>query len=222
MPDFNGWGFNSQPQQDEQQDANAYEGNTYANEQEASDTSTDTVTEQEQTATAVEPDETETERDGKKTRAKGNGSRRSGEKKFPHIEEQFGKKLIPLVKALDDEHVIALAKVLGDTKKTTPEAVLDALTEKSSQKRIAEFSDMVEGLATAEPGMVRSEVTLVLAQGKDATKLLFDVLNAVAPERNFGRPVDDQSPAGMRKNVARIADNWGDGVDLSPVELLKL
>lgn len=215
MPDFNGWGFNSQPQQDEQQDTNAYDGNTYADGREP-----DAANEQE--PTAAEPTGTETEPDEKKTRAKGNGSRKNREKSFPHIEEQFGKKLIPLVKSLEDEHVIALAKVLGDTKKGTPEAILDALTEKSSQKRIAEFSDMVEGLATAEPGMVRSEVTLVLAQGKDATKMLFDVLNAVAPERNFGRPVDDQSPAGMRKNVGRIADNWGDGVDLSAVELLKL
>lgn len=115
-----------------------------------------------------------------------------------------------------------LSQALTDTKKSTPEAVLDALTEPKNQRRISEFASALEGLATAEPGMIAAEVTLVFAQGKDMTNLLFSVLNAVAPEKNFGRPVDDQSPAGMRKNLSKIVDNWGDGVDLSVIDELKI
>ncbi|MGR4830140.1 hypothetical protein RG275_12185, partial [Bifidobacterium adolescentis] len=71
-------------------------------------------------------------------------------------------------------------------------------------------------------GRELGDSTLVFAQGKDMTNLLFSVLNAVAPEKNFGRPVDDQSPAGMRKNLSKIVDNWGDGVDLSVIDELKI
>lgn len=169
----------------------------------------------------VDAESTETE-DKPRGKGKGRSNRKPREKTMPHIEEQFGKKLIPLVKSLDDERVVSLAKALTDTKKSTPEAVLDALTEPKNQRRISEFASALEGLATAEPGMIAAEVTLVFAQGKDMTNLLFSVLNAVAPEKNFGRPVDDQSPAGMRKNLSKIVDNWGDGVDLSVIDELKI
>ena len=152
----------------------------------------------------VDAESTETE-DKPKGKGKGRSNRKPREKTMPHIEEQFGKKLIPLVKSLDDERVVSLAKALTDTKKSTPEAVLDALTEPKNQRRISEFASALEGLATAEPGMIAAEVTLVFAQ-----------------EKNFGRPVDDQSPAGMRKNLSKIVDNWGDGVDLSVIDELKI
>ena len=222
MPDFTNWGFNNN-QQSEQD--NGYGSDNYAEPEqssvEESQTESDSLNQESSEPVAdvsapadgedmnVDAESTETED-------------KPSEKTMPHIEEQFGKKLIPLVKSLDDERVVSLAKALTDTKKSTPEAVLDALTEPKNQRRISEFASALEGLATAEPGMIAAEVTLVFAQGKDMTNLLFSVLNAVAPEKNFGRPVDDQSPAGMRKNLSKIVDNWGDGVDLSVIDELKI
>lgn len=234
MPDFTNWGFNNN-QQSEQD--NGYGSDNYAEPEqssvEESQTESDSLNQESSEPVAdvsapadgedmnVDAESTETE-DKPKGKGKGRSNRKSREKTMPHIEEQFGKKLIPLVKSLDDERVVSLAKALTDTKKSTPEAVLDALTEPKNQRRISEFASALEGLATAEPGMIAAEVTLVFAQGKDMTNLLFSVLNAVAPEKNFGRPVDDQSPAGMRKNLSKIVDNWGDGVDLSVIDELKI
>lgn len=237
MPDFTNWGFNNNNQQSEQN--NGYGSDNYSEPEQSpveeeqqqpvsdsfSQDGVDSVAETPAPADdnagdmVDEPAETE---DKPKGKAKGRSNRKPREKTMPHIEEQFGKKLIPLVKSLDDERVISLAKALTDTKKSTPEAVLDALTEPKNQRRISEFASALEGLATAEPGMIAAEVTLVFAQGKDMTNLLFSVLNSVAPEKNFGRPVDDQSPAGMRKNLSKIVDNWGDGVDLSVIDELKI
>lgn len=230
MPDFN-WGFNSNPQPEPD---NSY-NDTYAEPEQSYESpepeSSESVESEsvENVETVEEPAEVEAEpaaehEDGEKPkgRAKGRGSRKPREKTMPHIEEQFGKKLIPLVKSLEDEHVIALAKALTDTKKSSPEAVLDALTEPKNQKKINEFTSALEGLLTADPNMIAAEVTLVLAQGKDMTNMLFAVLNAVAPEKNFGRPTDDQTPAGMRKNLSKIVENWGDGVDLSLIDSLKI
>ena len=231
MPDFTNWGFNNN-QQSEQN--NGYgSGNYFEPEQSPveepasglvqdgvdSAAETPTPADDESAGTTDEPTETG---DKPKGKSKARSNRKPREKTMPHIEEQFGKKLIPLIKSLDDERVIALAKALTDTKKGTPEAVLDALTEPKNQRRISDFASALEGLTTAEPGMIAAEVTLVFAQGKDMTNLLFSVLNAVAPEKNFGRPVDDQSPIGMRKNLSKIVDNWGDGVDLSVIDELKI
>ena len=233
MPDFTNWGFNNN-QQSEQN--NGYgSGNYFEPEQSPAEeelpaselvqdgvdsaAETPTSADDESVGTTDEPTETE---DKPKGKTKVRANRKPREKTMPHIEEQFGKKLIPLIKSLDDERVIALAKALTDTKKSTPEAVLDALTEPKNQRRISDFASALEGLTTAEPGMIAAEVTLVFAQGKDMTNLLFSVLNAVAPEKNFGRPVDDQSPIGMRKNLSKIVDNWGDGVDLSVIDELKI
>ena len=234
MPDFTNWGFNNNQQSGQD---NGYGSDNYSEPEqfpvEESQTESDSLNQESSEPVAdvsapadgedmnVDAESTETE-DKPKGKGKGRSNRKPREKTMPHIEEQFGKKLIPLVKSLDDERVVSLAKALTDTKKSTPEAVLDALTEPKNQRRISEFASVLEGLATAEPGMIAAEVTLVFAQGKDMTNLLFSVLNAVAPEKNFGRPVDDQSPAGMRKNLSKIVDNWGDGVDLSVIDELKI
>ena len=234
MPDFTNWGFNNNQQSEQNSgygstEYSEPESSSFDGEQSVSDSfnqnSVEPVVENDGETVPVDEDavdQSAENEDKPKVKAKGRSARKPREKTMPHIEEQFGRKLIPLVKSLDDKRVISLAKALTDTKKSTPEAVLDALTEPKNQKRIGEFASALEGLATAEPGMIAAEVTLVFAQGKDMTNMLFSVLNAVAPEKNFGRPVDDQSPAGMRKNLSKIVDNWGDGVDLSLIDSLKI
>ena len=232
MPDFNNWGFNSQPEQHDVYGLNDYtependfaESNDMGYESAVSDEveidNEPSMPTEDEAESVVE--ESTDEEDGVKGKTKNRPARKTREKTMPHIEEQFGRKLIRLVKSLDDERVVSLAKALTDTKKNSPEAVLDALTEPRNQRRIAEFASAMEGLSEAEPGMIAAEVTLVFAQGKDMTALLFAVLNAIAPEKNFGRPVDDQSPAGMRKNLGKIVNNWGDGVDLSLIDGLRI
>lgn len=225
MPEFN-WGFNAH--QDENDD---YGADAIREPDAEPDVTGYAATAPEDTAEQTEPsddgiqpttEQTVDDGDAAKGRTKPNPPRKTREKTAPHIEERFAKKLIPLAKSLDDERVVSLAKALTDTKRSSPEAVLDALTEPRNQRRIGEFATTLDGLRAAEPDMVASEVTLVLAQGKETTGLLFAVLNAIAPERNFGRPADDQSPTGMRRNRDRIVSNWGDGIDLSLIDLLRI
>lgn len=233
MPDFNNWGFNiQQPEQHDNYGSDDYsependfvesdgmEYGTPVQDEAEAEVEPSTMPEDENEIVAEESTD---EDDVTKNKTKNRPAREARKKTMPHIEEQFGRRLIPLVKSLDDERVLSLAKALTDTKKNSPEAVLDALTEPKNQRRITEFASALEGLSEAEPGMIAAEVTLIFAQGKDMTALLFAVLNAIAPEKNFGRPVDDQSPAGMRKNLGKIVNNWGDGVDLSLIDGLRI
>ena len=114
MSDFTNWGFNNNQQSE--QDNGYGSGNYFEPEQPESglvqdgvDSAAETPTpaDDESVGTTDEPTETG---DKPKGKSKVRANRKPREKTMPHIEEQFGKKLIPLIKSLDDERVIALAK----------------------------------------------------------------------------------------------------------------
>ena len=85
------------------------------------------------------------------------------------------------------------------------------------RKRVAEFSKFVKELAGAQPSDLKMRLAFAFMEDKTLSKTLFAVLNAAEPDRGFGRASGEPM-----KDVNAVAEHWGDGVDLSVVEKLKI
>ena len=128
---------------------------------------------------------------------------------FPHLEAASYAKIKDMLDVLSDDRTANIAKILCETSKTDAPVLLEVLTETKTRKRVAEFSKFVKELAGA--------LAFAFMEDKTLSKTLFAVLNAAEPDRGFGRASGEPM-----KDVNAVAEHWGDGVDLSVVEKLKI
>lgn len=143
--------------------------------------------------------------------------RGQGTSTFPHVEEHVARKVRDLFAALEDERVLAAAKLLTGCSKSDPAAVVDALTENAGRKKVAAFVKSAGELSAVDASDMKAQLVLAFMSDKNFAPLLFGVLNALAPERGFGRAGSD-----VMRNVNVVAEKWGDGVDLSALDALRV
>ena len=126
-------------------------------------------------------------------------------------------KIKDMLDVLSDDRTANIAKILCETSKTDAPVLLEVLTETKTRKRVAEFSKFVKELAGAQPSDLKMRLAFAFMEDKTLSKTLFAVLNAAEPDRGFGRASGEPM-----KDVNAVAGHWGDGVDLSVVEKLKI
>lgn len=136
---------------------------------------------------------------------------------FPHLEAASYAKIKDMLDVLSDDRTANIAKILCETSKTDAPVLLEVLTETKTRKRVAEFSKFVKELAGAQPSDLKMRLAFAFMEDKTLSKTLFTVLNAAEPDRGFGRASGEPM-----KDVNAVAEHWGDGVDLSVVEKLKI
>ena len=136
---------------------------------------------------------------------------------FPHLEAASYAKIKDMLDVLSDDRTANIAKILCETSKTDAPVLLEVLTETKTRKRVAEFSKFVKELAGAQPSDLKMRLAFAFMEDKTLSKTLFAVLNAAEPDRGFGRASGEPM-----KDVNAVAEHWGDGVDLSVVEKLKI
>lgn len=136
---------------------------------------------------------------------------------FPHVDAAVASKIRDMFDALEDEKVLAAAKALCDTNKSDPSALIDLLTDTKTRRTVVEFSKFADKLQGSETDDRKMLVVFAIMNDKNLPRVLFGVLNALAPGNGFGRPSNDPM-----KDAASIADHWGDGVDLSSLDVLKV
>ena len=136
---------------------------------------------------------------------------------FPHLEAASYAKIKEMLDVLSDDRTANIAKILCETSKTDAPVLLEVLTETKTRKRVAEFSKFVKELAGAQPSDLKMRLAFAFMEDKTLSKTLFAVLNAAEPDRGFGRASGEPM-----KDVNAVAEHWGDGVDLSVVEKLKI
>lgn len=160
----------------------------------------------------VQPEETSVK--GAKTTRRKTAKKNSS---FPHLEAASYAKIKDMLDVLSDDRTANIAKILCETSKTDAPVLLEVLTETKTRKRVAEFSKFVKELAGAQPSDLKMRLAFAFMEDKTLSKTLFAVLNAAEPDRGFGRASGEPM-----KDVNAVAEHWGDGVDLSVVEKLKI
>lgn len=152
-----------------------------------------------------------------KSRRKQGRDKDKHSKEFPRIDERVARKVVDMMKAMEDENVRNVVKLLTGSTKNDPAALVEQLTSSATRKRVAALCKTFSTLADAPADEVGTEVTFALMTDKNFAPILFGVLNALAPDRGFGRPGND-----VRKNARTITEKWGDGVDLSVLDSFRL
>jgi len=150
---------------------------------------------------------------GDKPRRKTRG--KTNKNTFPHIDAAVARRVKELFDALSDPRAVKVAAELTDARGSDPAVMVDALTDARNKKRIEAVVSNVRTLSDAGADDLKARLVYLFAEDKTMAKTLFAVLNALEPERGFGRASDD-----LWKNACAIADKWGDGVDMSLVERL--
>lgn len=165
--------------------------------------------------TTITPDPADEDTDGK-TKSNKRG-RKNTKKAFPTIDAATVEKIGVMLDTLQNENAVAVAKLLCDTSKSDPSALVAMLTETKNRKSVATFAAVASELADSSADDMKMRLMFLLMKDKNLSKTLFGVLNAVAPERGFGRASNDPM-----KDVQNVADHWGDGVDLRVIDKLKI
>lgn len=84
-------------------------------------------------------------------------------------------------------------------------------------RKVAKLLSGISKLSDVRADDMKMELTFAFMEDKNLAPTLFGVLNALAPERGFGRASGD-----VRKNASVVAEKWGDGVDLSALDALRV
>lgn len=136
---------------------------------------------------------------------------------IPKMEQPVAKRIVNAVEALDTSEGIAVAKVFTGSNSPNKATLLSALTETKIRRRVAEAFTQIGKINEWSHEELMMNLALGFAKDKNLSKLVFGILNAAAPDRGFGRPSGDES-----RDAKTIAEHWGDGVDLSSLNALRL
>lgn len=142
-------------------------------------------------------------------------------KELANLDEKDVKRLYDMIVLLqDDETAVAVAKLMTGSRKSEPFALVSALTNGRNASRVKRFKDIAERLSSAGSiAIVGIRLPLLFENGKTGVEDVFALLNAVAPDRDFGR-VNKPERAKYGDYAEQIVEKWGDGVDLSIVSKL--
>ncbi|MBT1162150.1 hypothetical protein [Bifidobacterium sp. SO1] len=152
----------------------------------------------------------------KKTK-RGGGRGRKSKDGFPHLDATVVAKVQEMLDVLADHNTAEAVKVLVGAKSDEPAKLVDELTDERNRKKVADFVKMVDEFAYVDASDMTAQLVMAFMTDKDFAQVLFAVLNAMAPDRGFGSPSKD-----VMKNAKAISGKWGDGVDLSMLDKLKV
>ena len=174
------------------------------------DTDSDEESEDEADEQEDEPQES-TPVSGRGKRVKKNGV-------VPTLDRWATKKIIDCYTILSTEQGAAAAKTILGAGTSDPATLLAQLSEKKNRKRVAEVAEQVKELTgSTDTAVLMMNLALAFSADKELAKSVFGLLNAIDPDKGFGRSSGDP-----RKDAKAIAEKWGDGVDLDVVNLLRL
>lgn len=155
----------------------------------------------------------ETENEEKPSTAAKETPRRAGKKNDKADEIR---KILEAEKALNTEVGLAAAKSVLGTNSSNHAVLIAQLMETKNRRAIAALADRVKDYGGYDKADIQSELTFEFVSDKNFAKTLFGLLNAVAPDRGFGKSTGD-----ARKDARNIASKWGEGIDLSLLDALK-
>ena len=150
--------------------------------------------------------------------ASGRGKRVKKNGVVPTLDRWATKKIIDCYTILSTEQGAAAAKTILGAGTSDPATLLAQLSEKKNRKRVAEVAEQVKELTgSTDTAVLMMNLALAFSADKELAKSVFGLLNAIDPDKGFGRSSGDP-----RKDAKAIAEKWGDGVDLDVVNLLRL
>lgn len=139
-----------------------------------------------------------------------------------NVDAKDVRKLYDVVEYLkSDEHAVAVAKLMTNSNKSDVFELAAELTNGRNAVRIRKFVDMAQKLGGATSATVMALVIIEFTSHRDGVKDVFGLLNAVAPDREFGR-VNKPEPEKYFDYASQIASKWDDGVDMGIVPLLRI
>lgn len=140
-----------------------------------------------------------------------------------NLDEKSVRKVYEMVKLLkENESAVAVAKLMTGTRKSDPFTLVSALTNGRNATRAKRFADIAERLTSAGSTVVLGiRLPLLFDNSKTGVEDVFALLNAVAPDRGFGR-VNKPERDKYADYAEAIVEKWGDGVDMSMVSRLRL
>lgn len=166
----------------------------------------------------VETESTEeTAVEKKRVGKRGAGRGRKGKEGFPHLDATVVEKVKEMLDVLSDEHVANAVKVLVHAKTAEPAKLVDELTDEKNRQKVADFAKTVDEFAYVDTSDMTAQLVMAFMTDKEFAPVLFEVLNAMAPDREFGVAGKD-----VMANAKAISSKWGDGVDLSMIDKLKV
>ena len=182
----------------------------YTDSDDESDEETDEDADEESDEQEDEPQES--------TPAAGRGKRVKKNGVVPTLDRWATKKIIDCYTILSTEQGAAAAKTILGAGTSDPATLLAQLSEKKNRKRVAEVAEQVKELTgSTDTAVLMMNLALAFSADKELAKSVFGLLNAIDPDKGFGRSSGDP-----RKDAKAIAEKWGDGVDLDVVNLLRL
>lgn len=167
-------------------------------------------------ATAETDHPTDDGRDESKTQGKGRGRAKTRDTVKP-ITPYVARKIGQAYKAVETESGLKVAQILLGTGGSDPANIVAQLSEKRNRNRIASMVETINKLDKASQNERNTRLTLAFNNDREFARTLFLLLNAIEPERGFGRFSGD-----IYRDVDQIVSAWGDGVDLSVIGGLSL
>lgn len=115
--------------------------------------------------------------------------------------------------AIEYKDMLPAVKALLDTNTSNVNELIAMLTEPKNREKVNAIIHRIEAIAAAGERERMMIVALGIQADPAGAKTLFAVLNALSPDRGFGRSSGD-----AQKDARAIDDKWGDGVDVSALK----
>lgn len=142
---------------------------------------------------------------------------RSGKDKAKNTRKPMTGDMVSFVRTVSDaieyKDMMPAVKALLDTNTNNVNELIAMLTEPKSRDKVNAIIRRINDIAAAGERERMMIVALSIQADPAGAKTLFSVLNALAPDRGFGRSSGD-----AQKDARTIDDKWGDGVDATSLK----
>lgn len=143
-------------------------------------------------------------------------------KRVSHLNTTVANRIVTVVNILQDNpSAVEVAKLMTGVRKNDTAELLSGLTDGRNRGKIADLSGIAKELTEASEQTRMAKLIVIFSSYKSGVEDVFTLLNAVAPQNNFGR-VSKPSQDKWFKYAQDICEKWSDDIDVSMIEKLKL
>ncbi len=140
---------------------------------------------------------------------KGRSKKKDGARRAISFDRAFAERFMAAEAVLSTKGGMALAQFITDSKSTDVAFMLAALSKRKTRAQIESLNEALGKLQDADQVTVAVVLMDLFGRNEEMRNLVFRVLNAAAPEKEFGRSSGDSS-----RDALSISKAWGDGVDI--------
>lgn len=134
---------------------------------------------------------------------------------LPKLDGQQARRFRELWDLLGTDEGVAVAKLLASSNSPLPEALVEALTETKTRNAVREWSDRLKRLHSDDVLDMQLDLSSAFTEDRDLAAQMFRLFASVGADvgRASGVPRKDARTLGVR---------WGEGVDLSIVDRMRV